>query len=120
MGITAGHEALVEDELGGLEAGLDVAVAPFLGRLAGRQLVVAGRGKITRFPLQGLQVDLRRRDIAVRARIGAAREQALQRIGHVRQLLEIDLDRLDRVGRGGLALGCDRQDRMPHIEHLVL
>ena len=34
--------------------------------------------------------------VAVAARVGAAREQALQRIDRERQLLEIDLDEVDQ------------------------
>ena len=120
MGKPAGDEAFLDDQLGGLEAGVDVAVAPLLRRLAQRQLVVAGRGEIGGVPFDGLQVDLRRRDIAVGARIGTAREQAFQRIGDMGQLLEIDLDRLDRFGGDLLGLGRDRQDRLADIEHLVL
>ena len=38
----------------------------------------------------------------------------------VRQLLEVDLDRLDRVGRDRLDPGRHREDRFADIEHLVL
>src|SRR5262245_53620676 len=84
----AGDEALVDHQLCRLEPLLDVAVFPLFGGLAGRQLVVAGRCEVARLPLQRLEVDLGGSDIAVRARIGPAREQALQRISDMRKLLE--------------------------------
>ena len=72
--IAGRDEGLVEHELGGLEAGVDVAVRPFLRRLADRQLAVAGRGEIARRPLQRLQLDAADvGDVAVEPRVGAAR-----------------------------------------------
>jgi len=81
VGQAGGDEAFLDDQLGSLEAGLEIAIDPLLGGLAERQLVVARGGKVARLPFGGLQVDLRRRDVAVGAGIGAAGKQALQRVG---------------------------------------
>jgi hypothetical protein len=78
-----GNETFLDDEFRSLEAGVEIAIGPLLGGLAERQLVVARGGEIAGLPFRGLQVDLRGRHIAVRTRIGAARKQALQRVGHV-------------------------------------
>jgi hypothetical protein len=76
MRVAAGNEAFLDDDLRRLEAGIEIAVAPLLGRLAQGQPVVARGGEIAGLPLDGLQVDLRRRDVAIRPRVGAAGEQA--------------------------------------------
>jgi hypothetical protein len=115
-----GDEAFLDDELRSLEAGIEIAIVPLLGGLAERQLVVARGGEIAGLPFRGLQVDLRGRHIAVRARVGAVRKQALQRVGDMGELLEIDADRLDRLGGDLLGLGRDRENRLADIEHLVL
>ncbi len=101
-----------------LNAGVEIAVAPRLGRLAHRQLAVVA--EVAGLPLHGLQVDLRRGDVAVGPRVRSARIQAVERVHHVRQLLEIDLDLLQRVRRGGFVHGRERQDRIADEEHLVL
>ncbi len=111
---TAGDEAFLDDKFRRLEAGVEIAVAPLFGRLAERQLVVTGCSEIAGVPFNGLQIDLRPCHVAVRARVGTAREQAFQRIGDMRQLLEVDLDRLDRFRRDLFALGRDREDRLAH------
>src|SRR5262249_18041006 len=116
----AGGEAFLKDELCRLEAGIEIAVAPLFGRLAERQLVVTRGSEITGLPLDGLQVDLRPRHVAVGACVGPAREQAFQWIGDMRQLLEVDLDSLDRLCRNLFALGRDREDRVADVERLVL
>ena len=118
--IAAGDEALVHHEFRCLEAGFKVAVGPCLGRLAHRQLVIARRGEVAGFPFYRLQVDLGGSDIAVRARVGTARKQALERIDHVRKLLKIDLDRLDGLRCRSLAFGRDGKDRVADIGHFVL
>ncbi len=118
--VARGDEAFLDDELRRLEAGVDVAVGPLLRRLAERHLVVARGGEVAGIPFHRLQVDLGGRDIAVRARIGAAGEQAFQRIGDVGKLLEVDLDRFDRLRRDLFRLGGHREDRLADIEGLVL
>ena len=81
------------------------------------------RRKVAGRPFDLLQ--LRRADqavvdgVAVGARVGAAREQALQRIDRERQLLEIDLDEVDRVLRDLLGVGRDGQDRLADPHRLV-
>ena len=128
-------EGLVEDEVGLLEAGLEIAERPLVGVLAERQLAVAGRGEVLVGPLQLLHLrpggaagaapaaGRRRRGrtqtLPSRARVRAARPQALERIDDERQRLELDLDRLDRFGRGELVDGRDREDRLALVERLV-
>ena len=118
--IAAGDEAFVDHDLRRLEAGVDVTIAPFLRRLTGRQLVIARGRKVARFPFQRLQVDLGRGDVAVRACVGAARKEALERIGDVGKLLEVDFDHFDRFGGRSLAFGRNREDWLPYEQHFFL
>src|SRR5437764_15335783 len=41
-------------------------------------------------------------------------------VEHRRTLLVLDLDRLDRLERGGLVLGSDRRDRLAAVADIVL
>ena len=58
-------------------------------------------------------------DVAVEARVGAARPQALDRIDDERQRLEIDVDALDRLRGGRFVDGRDGENRLALIERLV-
>ena len=78
-----------------------------------RQLPVLARREILRRPLDDLKIDARLRDVAVRARVGPAGVQALQRIDGKRQLLVRDLDLLERVARELLGVRRHGEDRMP-------
>ena len=116
---------LVEHERGVLEARVDIAVGPLVGRMAHRQAALFFRGKVLVRPLQHGQLfwpAARRRphpDIAVLARIRAARAQALQRIGREGQRLHVDLDLLDRFRAGQLIHGRHGQNRLALVHRLV-
>jgi hypothetical protein len=120
-------ERLVEHERGAAESRVDVAVGPLLGRLAHRQLAVAGGGEVLFGPLQ--RADLRpvpcralqvpcagsargRPDVASRAGVRTVRPEALERIGHERQRLEIERDAFYRFGGGEFVDGRDGQNRL--------
>ena len=105
-------ERLVEHDLGGREAGVHVAEGPFRDGRAHRQLPFAGRGEVLRRPLHGLEIDTEVRDVAFRARVRSAGEQALQRIDGERQLLVRDLDLLERVARELFGVGSDGENRV--------
>ena len=126
-------EGFVEDERGVLEAGVEIAVRPLLGRLAHRQRCRRGASaKSCVGPLQRLDLRARRRsvgagpaggagipDVAFESRVGAAGPQALDRIDDERQRLEIEVDPLDRLGGGQLVDGGDGENRLALIERLV-
>ena len=57
--------------------------------------------------------------VALRARVGAARPQAVNRIDDERQRLELDVDRLDRERSGELVDGGDGENRFALVERLV-
>ena len=117
------HERLVEHERGFLEPRLDVAVRPLDDGLARRQLAFLRAREIARGPLRLLE--LRRAGqavvdhVAVEPRVGTAREQAHERVDRERQLFEVDLDLVDRVLRGRLVDGRDREDRLADEHRLV-
>ena len=69
--------------------------------------------------LNVLKIDAVVRDVAVRARVGPAREQALQRIDRERQLLVRDLDLLERVARELFGIGRYGENRMADEQRLV-
>ena len=124
------HERLVEDQRSAGEAGVEVAVLPFLHRPAGRQLAVGRSGEVLRGPLEPfdrrparrLPGGRRRRnapDIAFETGVRPAGAEALERIDGEWQRLEIDGDELDRLGGDVLAVGRQRQDRLALVERFV-
>ena len=119
VALRADDEAFVEHQLGVLEAGVEIAIGPFVGRLAHRQLVVARHGEVARRPLDGLELDARIGDVAVKPRIRPAGVQAVERIDHERQRLVFDLDQVDRVLGELFGFGGDRKDRLAHEVRLV-
>ena len=130
-------ERFVDDERGVLESGVEIAERPFFGGFAERHAAVLLFGEIFGRPLDRLDLwagllalrlcaercrrawRRRRPDVAFGARVRAARAQALDRIDHKRQRLEIDVDLLDRVGRSELVDGGDGEDRLARVERLV-
>ena len=119
MALGADHEAFVEDELCLLEAGIKIAIGPFFGGLAHRQVAFAGRRKVARRPLDGLEFDPRIGDVAVGPGRGAGRMQAVERIDHERQRLVFDLDEVDGILGELLGFRRDREDRVADVERLV-
>jgi hypothetical protein len=113
------HESLVEDHFGCCETCFDVAERPLRNRLAFGQLALARRREILRGPLERPKVDPLIRDIAVAARVRAAREQALQRVDCERQLFVRDFNLLERVARELFGVGRNRQYRVPNEQRLV-
>ena len=121
-------EGFVEHERRVLEAGLEIAERPLVGRLAHRQLACVVVGEVRLGPFH-VSDDLGRRrgcpclgaapDVAADARVGPAGPQAVQRIDDEGQRLELDLDFLDRLGRGELVDGGDGQDRLALVDRLV-
>ena len=122
-------ERPIDDEVGLLEPLGDVTDRPLHVGLAVRQTSAARRGERVGGPLLlldhvlGRLARLGRRvahdHVAVAARVGAARPQAVERVERERERLEIDLDLLDRVRRDPLAVGGDGEDRLPFEEGLV-
>ena len=127
-------EGFVDDERRGLEAGVEIAVRPLVGRLAHRQAAFGRVREILRGPFQHLHLRPRRR--RRRAGVGAAGTgvtqtlpsrrafglpgpQALDRIGDERQRLEIEIDALDRRGGGRFVDRGDGENRLALIERLV-
>ena len=125
------HDKRLVDDRGRFgEARVEVTVDPLVGRLAHRQRAVRGGSEILRGPLHGVEPGARRR----RARLGgrrrkphvpfnptvrAAGPEALDRIDHEGQGLEVEPNPLDRVRRGQLIDGRDRQDRLALVQGLV-
>ncbi len=130
---------LVEDEVGLLEARLDVAGLPLVRVLAERELPGPGRGEILFRPLQFLHLrprgrgrracpgswlrGARRRQranpgVALRARVGTVGPQRFKRIDRERQRLVLDLNPLDRFGRGELVHRRHGQNRLAVIQRL--
>ena len=123
-------ERLVEHERRVLEAGVEIAVRPLVGRLAHGQAPLLVFGEVGVGPLQLL--DRRRRDrlprhrwlrlapdVAFEARVRAARTQGHQRIDGERKRFPIDLDLFDRFHSGGLVDSRDGEDRLALIDRLV-
>src|SRR5262249_6497948 len=83
-----GEEGLVEDEIGLLESGVEVAEAPLVGRLAHGQPRVGRFGEDLLRPLERFQLAV---DVGVplEARVRPARPQAVERIDGKGQWLEI-------------------------------
>jgi hypothetical protein len=128
-------ECFIDDDRGILEAGVEVTVRPLIRHRAHRQRAIGRVSEVALGPFQGLDfrpVLLRRLsggrrrgrwrrhpDVAIDARVGAGRTQALDRIDDERQRLEIELDALDRFRRGALVDGRQRKDRLALVERLV-
>ena len=123
------NERLVEDQVGLLEPGLDVADDPFIGVLAERQLAVARGSEVLVGPLQFLNLRsggwsaLRGRlgpdpHVALGASVRRSGPQALDRIDHERQRLVFDVDALDRFGGRELVDRGDRENRLTLVERL--
>src|SRR5689334_1541232 len=93
-------ERLVENEIGLLESGLDVADLPFVGVLTEREFFGLCRAEVFAGPLQFLHLRiggpgrLRRTHphVAVGSRVRASGPETLEWIDDERQRLEIDLN----------------------------
>ena len=120
------------DERRVLEAGVEIAVRPLLGRL--RPSADCRRGAPAKScvgPLQRLHFGpgwLRRPgapaaagdpDVAVESRVRAAGPQAFERIDDERQRLEVEVDPLDGLGGRQLVDRRDGENRLALVERLV-
>ncbi len=74
---------------------------------------------VLRRPLQRLHARRRRTRCPASRPFGAAGTQALERIDHERQRLEVDDDLLDRFGGDLFAVGGDREDRLAFVERFL-
>jgi hypothetical protein len=127
-------ERLVEDEVRLREARVQIAHLPLVGVFAERELAVLGGGEIFCGPLQFLDLGSRGRrrsaarlgswyrphpDVALGARVGTSRPQALEGIHDEGQRLPLDLDLLDRLARRHLVHCRHGQNGVADVERLV-
>ena len=118
MRCARGHEGLVQDDARFGKARVDVAIRPFGAGFAHWQLAFARGREVFLGPLPLL--NLTRYDrVPVRARVGAARSQALERIHTEGQRLEVEHDRVDRVLGDGFGDRGHGQDRLADEVRLV-
>ena len=122
MGQRLVQQRLLEHQIRVHEAVLDFTDVPFHLRLAHRQPVGARGVEVLVGPLEladlaGLA--LAPLDVAVQAGVGAARAQAVERVHHEGQGLEVDPDRLDGVRRRGFVHRGHRQHGLALVERLV-
>ena len=115
------QDRLLEHQVRIREAVLDFTHVPLDLRLAHGQAVGARGVEVRVGPLEladlaGLA--LAPLDVAVPARVGAARAQAVERVHHEGQGLEVDPDRLDGVRRRGLVDRGHRQHGLAFVERL--
>ena len=113
-------EAALDDDLGLGEAGVEIAVVPLLRRLAQRHLALVEAGEVLGGPFHRLQRQFDVGDVAAGERIDAARIERIERIDDVVELLEIDLDGLDRRGSDFLGFGRDCHNRSAGINRLAI
>ncbi len=122
-------EGLVEHNRGALEAGIEVAVRPFLPRLADRQAPFVCIGELLLGPFDGFGRRGRVRPLAAghrrapcisgRAGVRPAGAQALQWINDERHRFEIDVDPLHGFGGRYFVDGSHREDRLAGVERFV-
>ena len=111
-------KCFIEDEVGALEAGIEVAIRPLDAGVAGGQRA-AGRGsKLLCGPFDRRQF-ARDKGVALAPRVRAARTETRQRIDDERQRLEIQHDLLDRLRRRRFVHGGDGKDRLAPVERFV-
>ncbi len=103
------HEGFVEHQLALGERGVDVAVFPLLRRLA-RGHAGASLLEVLARPLQRLELDAGRADIAIGAGVGRIRVQAGERIDMERQRLVFDAHLFEGILRGGFIFGGHQHD----------
>ena len=119
VGMTRGHERLVEHESRIRKTALEVAVRPLGRGLAHRQRAVLGRREVLLRPLDFLQALPRDHGVAAHLRVRAPGPQALQRIHRKRQRLQVHLDPRDRVLCYSLADGRNGQNRLAHVAGFI-
>ena len=113
------HKAFVVHQLAFGKGGIDIAIGPFLRRLAHGHLAGLSTGKVFAGPLERLELNARGTDVAIGARIGLVRVQALQRVDVKRQGLVMNFDFVERVLQRGFVFGRQQQDRRTDITGLV-
>ena len=116
------QDRLLEHQVRVRKAVLDFAHVPLDLRLAHGQAIRPRGVEVRVGPLEladlaGLA--LAPLDVAVGARVGAARTQAVERVHHEGQGLEVDPDRLDGVRRRGLVDRGHRKNGLTLVERLV-
>src|SRR3954463_62804 len=92
-------ERLVEDQIRLLKTGVQIAVRPLNAWLPRRHLAFGSAGEVLRRPLDEMQL-ASDKGVAFAPGIRSVRPQALERIDHKRQRLQIERDSLDRLCRG--------------------
>lgn len=112
--VPAVTKALVEHDRRVPEAGLEVAVRPLVVDLSHRQLAVGRGGEVGVGPLDLGDALAAHHRVAVQAGVGAVRPQALERVEHERERLEVQLDLPDRVLCDRLVHRGQRGDRLAH------
>ena len=113
-----GMKRFVEDEIGLAKAGVDIAVRPLNTWLAERHLTLVSAREVLRRPLHGLQLAADEH-IAVASSVRAGGPQAVERIDHKWQRLEIERDSLDRLGGGEFTDGGHGENGFALVERLV-
>ena len=110
-----GDEGLVEHHRCVAEAGFDIPVGPLRGDLPHGQVSAGGRGEVLLRPLHLRDALAALGGVALLAGVGAPGAQALQRIHHERQGLEVELHPGDGVLGRGFVHGGQRRDRLAHV-----
>ena len=110
---------LVEYEVRLRESGLDVAHLPLVGGgAARRELTPLGGGPVGALPLDGRHVRPGHR-VAVEAGVRSSRAQAVERVEHERQRLEVEPDELDGIRGRRLVDRGHGQNRLAFVPRLV-
>jgi hypothetical protein len=115
---------LVENQIGLLEAGVEVSDLPLVGVFSEWKLFRLRVAEISRRPFQLLHLRVRwsgclrgtHPHVSFGPRVRTSRPEALHGIHHERQRLEVDLNFLNRFG-GGVLVDCgDGQNRFAFIQ----
>ena len=125
-------EGFIENQRGILEAGVEIAVNPLILRLAHGQAAFLGLGEVRRRPFELSHLGrwrsrrsfprFRRRcrrpdpDVALGARIRPTRAKRIKWIDSKRQMFELDLNFLDRLGGCQFVYRRHGQNRLALVE----
>ena len=119
-------ERFVQHERGVLEARVEVAVRPCVGRLAHRQTALLVLSEVRLGPLEFRDFGLWRilwprlhPDVAVGARVRPTRTQRVERIDDERQRLKINANLFDRCRGGEFVDRGHGENRFALIERLI-
>ena len=128
-GLMAGvwrDERFVKHECGVLEARVEVAIRPCVGRLAHRQTALLVLSEVRLGPLEFRDLGLWRilwprlhPDVAVGARVRPTRTQRVERIDDERQRLKINANLFDRCRGGEFVDRGHGENRFALVERLI-